>query len=70
MTNVSKLHALGIMGKGVQVAIIDSGVDYNHPALGGCFGSGCKVIKVCLYFITIARVVLIAFTTILRAMTL
>jgi len=23
--------------------VIDSGVDYKHPALGGCFGSGCKV---------------------------
>lgn len=22
---------------------IDSGVDYTHPALGGCFGKGCKV---------------------------
>lgn len=21
----------------------DTGVDYKHPALGGCFGSGCKV---------------------------
>jgi len=25
------------------VAVIDSGVDYLHPALGGCFGTGCKV---------------------------
>jgi hypothetical protein len=25
------------------VAIIDSGVYYLHPALGGCFGPGCKV---------------------------
>ena len=23
--------------------MIDNGVDYLHPALGGCFGSGCKV---------------------------
>ncbi|CAF4928060.1 unnamed protein product [Rotaria sp. Silwood1] len=26
-----------------MVAIIDSGVDYLHPALGGCFGPQCKV---------------------------
>ncbi|MFO0751432.1 MAG: hypothetical protein U1F43_38045 [Myxococcota bacterium] len=27
--------ALGVTGKGVRVAIIDTGVDYLHPALGG-----------------------------------
>lgn len=27
----------------MQVAVIDSGVYYLHPALGGCFGQGCKV---------------------------
>ncbi|KAF9288891.1 hypothetical protein BGZ68_010424 [Mortierella alpina] len=32
---------LGLTGKGIKVGII--GVDYKHPALGGCFGSGCKV---------------------------
>ncbi|CAO3565776.1 unnamed protein product [Mortierella alpina] len=30
-------------GKGIKVGIIDSGVDYTHPALGGCFGKGCRV---------------------------
>ncbi|RKP07196.1 peptidase S8/S53 domain-containing protein, partial [Thamnocephalis sphaerospora] len=30
-------------GKGITVGIIDSGIDYGHTALGGCFGSGCKV---------------------------
>jgi hypothetical protein len=25
------------------VAIIDTGIYYLHPALGGCFGPGCKV---------------------------
>jgi subtilisin family serine protease len=30
-------------GQGVKVAVIDSGVDYRHPDLGGCFGPGCKV---------------------------
>lgn len=43
MTQVSKLRAEGITGKGIRVAIIDSGIDYTHPALGGCFGEGCLV---------------------------
>jgi subtilisin family serine protease len=25
------------------VGIIDTGVDYMHPALGGCFGENCRV---------------------------
>ena len=29
-----------LTGKGVKIAIIDTGVDYTHPDLGGCFGSG------------------------------
>ncbi|NOR17846.1 S8 family serine peptidase [candidate division WOR-3 bacterium] len=33
-----------VTGKGVVVAILDTGVDYTHPALGGCKGFGCKVI--------------------------
>jgi minor extracellular serine protease Vpr len=36
-------NASGDTGKGVKVAIVDSGIDYNHPDLGGCFGAGCKV---------------------------
>ncbi|ATY60568.1 Peptidase subtilisin-related [Cordyceps militaris] len=43
MMQVDQLRALGFDGKGVKVAAIDSGVDYKHPALGGCFGTGCKV---------------------------
>jgi len=35
---------LGYTGKGITIAIIDTGIDYNHPDLGGCFGSSCKVI--------------------------
>lgn len=42
-TGVDKLHEQGIYGKGVKVAIVDTGIDYNHPALGGGFGSGFKV---------------------------
>ncbi|KAH7017968.1 peptidase S8/S53 domain-containing protein [Microdochium trichocladiopsis] len=43
MAGVDRLHALGVKGKGVKIAIIDSGVDYNHPGLGGGFGPGKKV---------------------------
>src|SRR5258706_5177441 len=35
---------LGTRGKGVTVAIIDTGIDYTHPALGTGFGPGFKVI--------------------------
>lgn len=43
MTGVDKLHKLGIKGKGIRIGIIDSGVDYRHPALGGGFGEGFKI---------------------------
>ncbi|KAH8586559.1 putative minor extracellular protease vpr [Bisporella sp. PMI_857] len=43
MTGVDKLHAAGVRGKGVVVAVVDTGVDYTHPALGGGFGPGFKV---------------------------
>ncbi len=34
----------GNTGAGIRIGIIDSGVDYMHPALGGGFGAGFKVI--------------------------
>lgn len=43
MTGIDKLHAAGYTGKGKRIAVIDTGVDYTHPSLGGCFGKGCKV---------------------------
>lgn len=42
-TGVDKLHDQGIYGKGAVIAIVDTGTQYTHPALGGCFGPGCKV---------------------------
>ncbi|RYO77692.1 hypothetical protein DL766_002843 [Monosporascus sp. MC13-8B] len=43
MTQVDKLRAKGITGKGVKIGVIDSGTDYTHPALGGGFGPGYLV---------------------------
>src|SRR3954470_20760021 len=36
-------NELGLDGRGETIAIIDSGVDYTLPELGGCFGPTCKV---------------------------
>jgi minor extracellular serine protease Vpr len=40
---------LGLTGEGIKVAVMDTGIDYNHPDLGGCFepfspGENCRVI--------------------------
>ncbi|HEY6908022.1 MAG TPA: S8 family serine peptidase [Myxococcales bacterium] len=35
--------SLGLTGAGVRVAVMDTGIDYKHPDLGGCFGPGCRV---------------------------
>jgi subtilisin family serine protease len=35
---------LGTEGKGIVVAVIDTGIDYNHIALGGGFGPSFRVI--------------------------
>lgn len=33
-TGVNRLHELGIKGKGTKIAIVDTGVDYSHEAVG------------------------------------
>ncbi|KAL2753080.1 hypothetical protein ACRALDRAFT_1052831 [Sodiomyces alcalophilus JCM 7366] len=43
MTQVDRLRDEGLTGAGLKVAVIDTGIDYTHPALGGCFGRGCLV---------------------------
>ncbi|KAI9308688.1 peptidase S8/S53 domain-containing protein [Cunninghamella echinulata] len=43
-TGVTRIRKeLNLTGKGIKVGVIDTGVDYKHPALGGCFGTGCRV---------------------------
>ncbi|PVF93857.1 subtilisin-like protein [Serendipita vermifera] len=42
MCGVDKLHAEGRFGAGIKIGILDTGFDYKHPSLGGCFGPGCK----------------------------
>ncbi|KAF1966774.1 putative minor extracellular protease vpr [Bimuria novae-zelandiae CBS 107.79] len=43
-TGVEKLHEMGIIGEGATVALIDTGVQYTHPALGGGIGPEYTVI--------------------------
>lgn len=43
MGGVDKLHSLGIKGKGIKIGVVDTGVDYRHPALGAGFGPGHKI---------------------------
>jgi minor extracellular serine protease Vpr len=38
-------NELGLTGKGVRVAVIDSGIDIQHPDLGGGFGPGTRISK-------------------------
>ncbi|KXN90796.1 Minor extracellular protease vpr [Leucoagaricus sp. SymC.cos] len=44
ITVIDKLHAQGTAGKGIKIGILDTGVDYTHPSLGGGFGPGFKII--------------------------
>lgn len=43
MGGIDKLHNKGIKGAGIKIGIVDTGVDYRHPALGGGFGKGHKI---------------------------
>ncbi|KAI7893855.1 peptidase S8/S53 domain-containing protein [Mucor mucedo] len=43
-SQVDRVHSeLKLRGEGVFIGIIDTGVDYTHPALGGGFGPGFKI---------------------------
>jgi subtilisin family serine protease len=36
-------NSLGLTGAGIKVAVMDTGIDFDNPDLGGCFGPGCRV---------------------------
>ncbi|MEE8526161.1 MAG: S8 family serine peptidase, partial [Thermoanaerobaculia bacterium] len=38
LANVDAVHDLGFTGEGVTIAIIDDGIDHDHPAFGGFAG--------------------------------
>ncbi len=44
LINATQVWANGYTGKDQTICVIDTGINWTHPALGGCFGSGCKVI--------------------------
>ncbi len=52
MTGVDRLHAEGFLGQNTTIGILDTGIDYTHPALNGgrpsgtaCYGQPeCQVI--------------------------
>ncbi len=39
MTGAREAQGMGLSGAGVRVGIIDTGIDYNHPDLGGGWGN-------------------------------
>ncbi|KAI8972690.1 peptidase S8/S53 domain-containing protein [Pilobolus umbonatus] len=45
MSQVDRVHKeLNVTGHGILIGIIDSGFDYNHPALGGGIGPDHKIL--------------------------
>lgn len=43
MSGIDLLREEGYTGEGLFIGVIDTGCDYTHPDLGGCFGPGCKI---------------------------
>jgi subtilisin family serine protease len=45
MTGADKVQSeLGFTGQGIKVAVMDTGIDYSHPDLGGGYGPGYRVV--------------------------
>jgi len=42
-THVPEAYDMQFGDEAVRIGIIDTGVEYHHPDLGGCLGPGCKV---------------------------
>ncbi|MBI4095485.1 MAG: S8 family serine peptidase [DPANN group archaeon] len=42
--HATRLNGLNLTGAGQTICVLDSGVNYTHADLGGCLGSGCKVV--------------------------
>ena len=43
MTGANVAQSTGLTGAGIRVGVMDTGIDFHHPDLGGCFGPGCRV---------------------------
>jgi subtilisin family serine protease len=43
MSQVDLLHKAGFTGQGIRIGVVDTGIDYANPILGGCIGPGCIV---------------------------
>jgi subtilisin family serine protease len=44
LIGANNVWAQGYTGQGMKIAIVDTGIDYTHPDLGGCLGPSCKVV--------------------------
>ncbi|TIA87008.1 hypothetical protein E3P99_03449 [Wallemia hederae] len=43
LSGFTAAHERNLTGQGVFIAFVDDGVDFTHPALGGCFGEKCPI---------------------------
>jgi len=44
LVKANDVESLGVAGNGMTVCVVDTGINYTHQYLGGCFGPGCKVV--------------------------